>query len=360
MRVQFRRRPTVANPLRRAVGACLAVALACAVPVAAQQGGSSQPAPAVFGESFPAGKFQNINPAAGVADVDLAADFGKRPVILYYWIPRNKRAEKVFGELQERVRQHGDKVALYGVVAVRGDKRAEEAGARAKEIGISVPLLRDDAFQIGGRLAIRTVPSINILDKGGRLRLGNGGSLKQVLEYNMTLADGIDRVAKTGEIGTYGALPRYDATQELIGKKSPDFKAASVSDGIVHRFSNLLHPRKVNVLIFWSVECPHCQVTLPKMAEWLGTNGDGINVVSAARVKNDATRARTREFTRMHGFPFTTLADEQREISEIFNVTATPTVFVIAPDGTIESVLDDGGHHFERDLEAKKKKLLPS
>jgi hypothetical protein len=68
----------------------------------------------------------------------------------------------------------------------------------------------------------------------------------------------------------------------------------------------MLSSTKVNVLAFWSVDCPHCKVSLPKLNEWLKGHQDGMNVIGAARVTDDATKIRTRvlQDQRLHVPPF--------------------------------------------------------
>ena len=100
----------------------------------------------------------------------------------------------------------------------------------------------------------------------------------------------------------------------------------------------MLSPEKLNVLIFWSVDCPHCRKTLPEINTWLKTNSEGVNVISAAMVPNDAVRTKTKEYCDLNGFVFPTLIDDA-EISMLYQVTATPTILLIRPDGVIDSVL---------------------
>lgn len=316
-------------------------------------------APVEFGEPFPAAKLGNANAVAGSpAQVDLANDLGKRAVVLFYWIPKHERSERQLLDAQKRLTGREAKVALYGVVAVGPGLTPETVALRAKEVGIRVPVLADEGFRLGQRLGVQTVPSINVIDRSGRLRLANGGSLVQTVEYKMTVADALERVSTTGELGTYGSLPRYEPAVELVGRPAPDFSAPSVTDGIVYRWSKLVDPAKVNVLVFWSIDCPHCRKTLPEIGEYVRGKPAGVNVVTVARVDNDAMRTKTREFVQLQGLPMTTLADINRAISEPYNVTATPTVFVVGPNGVVESLLPQGAENFASQVEAKKKSVL--
>jgi thiol-disulfide isomerase/thioredoxin len=215
-------------------------------------------------------------------------------------------------------------------------------------------------FKIGQQLQVRHVPSISILDGEGTLRLANAGSLRQPLEYKLDVQGLIARAAAGGSVGTYGQMPRWYPVQEMIGKQCPDFEAPVLGNGEMRRWSAMLDSQKVNVLMFWSVDCPHCRETLPELNEWLKSNSEGINVVGAARVGNDASREKTQEFCEGNGFVFETLVDENRQIMDRFQVVSTPTFVIVGPDGVIDSVVLTGETGLAEKLEAKKKELLGS
>jgi peroxiredoxin len=309
-----------------------------------------------LGEPFPGGTFDNVNPMVEQRKFDLSDSLGKKPVLLMYWIPGNPRADEMFQGIQELVTETGDKVALYGLFIERPGRGVDAAVKSIVELGITVPVLNDLGFRLGQQLRVQSVPNLTIIDSGGVLRLTNGASLQQVLEYKMDLSAAIRRVGDKGTLATYGYLPRYYPAQELIGQRCPDFEAPLLSNSVEQRWSRLIDDTKVNVLIFWSVDCPHCQKTLPELSEWLKENSDGLNVFSAARVTNEATKVKTKEFCDLYGLSFPTLVDQDLEIAELYQVIATPTTIIIKPDGTIEAVLvtDD----IPRVLAEKKRKLL--
>jgi peroxiredoxin len=349
------------------VSICLAVALiamACAEePVEAQAKPPAEPEappPTRFGEPFTAGVMPNVNQQAGGPEqVDLGKVLGTKPVILYYWIAGNPIADRVFQDVQAVVNEAGsDKVALYGVVYQRTERDVKAVADRVVSLDIDVPVLNDVDFQLGKRLRVQSVPNVTIFDAEGRLRLTNGASVKQHLEYKIDLAAAIERVADSGDLTTYGYLSTYFPVKELIGKSCPDFRAPLLSNSVEQSFSSMLADDKVNVLIFWSVDCPHCRHQLPEINAWLKENGAGVNVVSTARVNNEATKVKTKEFCDGHGIVFPTLMDQDNEIAGIFQVTSTPTIVVIRPDGVIDSVLLSSDQDFGKTMEQKKKLFL--
>jgi peroxiredoxin len=332
---------------------CIA-ALGLVAPALAQ--GEKVPA-AAFGAPFPVATFKNLNPSAGGAMFDLATVVGKKPVVFCYWISGHTRSEKMLLDMQALVDEIGtDKVALLAVATERPGREAAAITARAQELGVKIPVLNDVGFVLGQRLVVQTVPNVAMLDSDGTLKLSNGAALIQTVEYKMDLAKVVRRAAETGAVGMYGQLPRYYPVEELVGSKCPDFKAPEVADGIVRRFYSLFDPEEVNVLVFWSVDCPHCKTTMPKINDWLKQNPEGINLISIGNAANDAQKTKTKEFCQFHKFEFPTLVDKDRKLAEMFNVTATPTMLIIRPDGVIDSVVVQG--NFSQAFEKKKKELL--
>ena len=115
---------------------------------------------------------------------------------------------------------------------------------------------------------------------------------------------------------------------------------------------------KVNVLVFWSVDCGHCRVSLPELNAWLKTHHEGFNVISAAGVNSEALKAKTREFCDLNGFVFPTLVDTDLQIAGMFRVTSTPTIVIIRPDGVIDSVLLSADKKIGEKLEKKRAELI--
>lgn len=315
----------------------------------------------VVGEAFPAWTFVNLNSGPGGAPkIDLASTIGKRPVVFAYWIPGNQRSEEILVELQSIADEVGPmRLVLYGVATPPpGSSDASKIRDRVRELKLHVPVLQDDGFRLGQQLSVKKVPHISALDSKGHLRMVGAASLKQTLEYKMTLSDAIARLAETGSIGSYGRLPEYFPAVEMVGEACPEFEAPAISDGKVQRWSGLFDASSLNVLIFWSVDCQHCRKSLPEINDWLRKNGDGINVVSAARVTSEADEKKTREFCAEQGFVFRTVADRGGNLGAQFQVTSTPTAFIVGPGGVIDSVLLSGAVDFGKTFARKRLELL--
>ena len=325
--------------------------------VVAQQLESVPPLPP--GQPFPAESFNNVNARGdGPATIDLAQYSGKKPFILHYWIPGNRRSEQVLLELEALVAELSDSIALFGVAVPRPGLEVEKIRQRSHDLGLQVPVLEDNGFRIGQRLRVSSVPNISIIDRQGRLRLTNGGSLQQVLGYELDLAKAIRRTAATGKLMTHGYLDKYFPVHELEGEMSPDFKAPQLPDNVEQRWHSLIDSDKINVLIFWSVNCPHCRESLPEISDWVAEHPESINVVSCASVDNEMARAKTSEFCELNDFSFKTLFDKDSRIGDLYKITSTPTIVIVGPDGVVDSVILSGHADFGQTIEQKKRELL--
>lgn len=358
------------GPLDRGVALSAALLLAGVAgyaqsnpPAAPPRPGLAPVAPAEFGAPFPAAKFANLNASPGQpASIDLASILGKKPIVFVYWMANNARSEKVLGETAAAVDKLGankEKIALLSVAAPPpGSTDTGPIKQRIAALKLGVPCLYDEGFRLLQEMGVQSVPFIAIVDRSGAYRMANGGSLKQTLEYKMDVEAAIRRVASTGQLGTYGPLSQYYPATEMVGSKYVDFTAPSVSDGTSKTFSSIFAPNKVNVLVFWSVDCPHCKAAMPKLNDWLKTHPKGINVVSAARVTDDAVKARTAEYCKLNGFVFPTLVDKDMQVGALYQVISTPTLVVIRPDGVIDSVLLSGETDLGQALAVKEQQIL--
>jgi thiol-disulfide isomerase/thioredoxin len=316
--------------------------------------------PVEFGSPFPTGVYPNLNAGpGGMEKIDLKDVVGKIPVVFCYFIAGEARSESVFQEVQALVESLGrQKVVLYGITTPTGAMDVQKLRERLRELKVQVPVLHDEGPRLGFQLGVLRVPAIAILDREGRLRLANGGSLKQTLEYKLDLGDAVRRVAETGQLGTYGMLPMYYPAVEMTGKKCPDFEAPLVGAGGDRSLASLFASDKINVLIFWAQDCPHCRKSLPAIETWYSAHPDGFNILTAAKVSNDATRIKTEEFLKEQHITLPTFIDQDLKVGQQYLVSSTPTIFVVRPDGVIDSVLLSGEMDYGAAFEASRKRLL--
>lgn len=115
------------------------------------------------------------------------------------------------------------------------------------------------------------------------------------------------------------------------GNTAPHFSLKAL-DGKRYSLDSLL-ARGPLVLAFFKISCPVCQFTFPflqRIAEpFAGKNASVIGV------SQDNARD-TKEFNQEYGITFPTLLDDAGyPASNAYGLTNVPTIFLIAPDGTV-------------------------
>jgi peroxiredoxin len=88
------------------------------------------------------------------------------------------------------------------------------------------------------------------------------------------------------------------------------------------------------VAAFFKVSCPTCQFTFPFLQRLFQTYGSD-HATFLAISQDDA--GDTREFCAEYGLGFTALVDEEGyPVSNEYGLTNVPTIYLIAPNGTVE------------------------
>lgn len=122
-------------------------------------------------------------------------------------------------------------------------------------------------------------------------------------------------------------------TTVLDGQRAPDFMLAGANG---QRFSLSEALRKGPVVAaFFKISCPVCQFTLPFLERlYKAYGGDRITFLG---ISQDDGRD-TKEFCEEYGVSFPAPSDGQGyPVSNTYGLTNVPTVFLIAPDGTVKA-----------------------
>ncbi len=121
-------------------------------------------------------------------------------------------------------------------------------------------------------------------------------------------------------------------TNTGAGNKAPHFSLKAL-DGKQYSLDSLL-TRGPLVLAFFKISCPVCQFTFPFLQR-IAQHFAGKNA-SLVGVSQDNARD-TKEFNQQYGVTFPTLLDDAGyPASNAYGLTNVPTIFLIAPDGTVK------------------------
>jgi len=138
------------------------------------------------------------------------------------------------------------------------------------------------------------------------------------------------------------------------GAKAPAVKLPTVSGGTFELAEAL--KRGPVALAFFKVSCPVCQMTFPYLERLYRANAaSNLQIVG---VSQDSKRD-TESFMKEYGITFPMALEETNRfaVSNAYGMTSVPTVFVIAPNGVIET---SSVGWSKQDIEALNQKMAQS
>ena len=138
------------------------------------------------------------------------------------------------------------------------------------------------------------------------------------------------------------------------GAKAPPVKLPTVS-GATFELAEALQRGPV-ALAFFKVSCPVCQLAFPYLERLYRANAG--SKVQLTGVSQDPKRD-TESFMKEYGITFPMALEETSKyaVSNAYGLTNVPTIFVITPDGTVES---SSVGWYRQDIEALNQKMAQS
>ena len=140
----------------------------------------------------------------------------------------------------------------------------------------------------------------------------------------------------------------------LLEEPAPDFTLKDL-EGEEWSLSEL--KGKVVVINFWATWCPPCRAEMPMIQTvYREYREQGLEVLSIDVRESEKT---VRKFIEENGVDFPILMDEEGEVSELYNISAFPTTFVIDTRGVVKKVYVGLDPFFHSTLTGMIKALLP-
>ena len=147
------------------------------------------------------------------------------------------------------------------------------------------------------------------------------------------------------------SVERYELYKSLsIGQPAPDISWETEDIGVTTAMSlSTLGPSEKYLVFFWSSTCSHCLKEIPELKKFLDSSEECNLQVLAVGLEDHSQRwkkeiANYPEFTHILG-----LGKWENEIGKRYNISSTPTYFVLDADKKIMAKPED--------LEALKKVL---
>ena len=122
----------------------------------------------------------------------------------------------------------------------------------------------------------------------------------------------------------------------VVGTPAPVFSLVTVS-GETLQLSDLLAGRKPVLLLFADPGCGPCTALFPEVGRWQRDYAEKLTLAVISRGSREANQSKVAA----HGLE-RVLLQQDREVQTAYQVTGTPSLVLIRPDGTIGSRLAQG------------------
>jgi peroxiredoxin len=121
---------------------------------------------------------------------------------------------------------------------------------------------------------------------------------------------------------------KLEAQKMRIGTEVPDF---TLNDPDGHPVTLSKETKVINLIIFWASWCPHCNEMLPLIKTWYSQIPENeLQVFAISLDHSKANWQKAVELARMEEFyNLSDLMEWDGEVTESYNVYATPTMFLI-------------------------------
>jgi peroxiredoxin/uncharacterized membrane protein YphA (DoxX/SURF4 family) len=122
-----------------------------------------------------------------------------------------------------------------------------------------------------------------------------------------------------------------------VGTPAPAFELPGLDGERVSLSALRDHTQDELLLVFSDPACGPCSALMPQVADWQRERPGGLRTILVSRGAAEANRAHAVE----HGLT-DILIQTDREVSESFSASATPSAVVLAADGTVASAVHAG------------------
>lgn len=178
------------------------------------------------------------------------------------------------------------------------------------------------ALAVLGVLAVQGMLLLNLLRQNGRL-----------LMRVQALEEGLGSSTATSPNGGVATQPSVGLP---IGSTAPDFELPGLH-GETLTLESLRTSGKPVMLLFTDPNCGPCTAMLPEIRRWQKEHADELTITLVSQGTLAENRAKTTE-QGLRGI----LIQQDEEVSEAYEVEATPSAVLVRPDGTIGSQIYEG------------------
>ncbi|MBI1825538.1 MAG: redoxin domain-containing protein [Planctomycetes bacterium] len=216
----------------------------------------------------------------------------------------------------------------------------DEAKDKLKELGWHGELARDMDNKVGPLMGLNGFPTMAVVSKSGRLEAINVGNIPDL----ETKVKGQLEALVAGkpippEFASAPQMPSAPSGPDaLAGKLAPSFELA-MADG--KKVTNAdVNSSSATVLNFFAVNCPHCQMQIPKLESirkaYAAKGVRFINVQETMGPKPPTDEELAKKMSDL-GWGGELAKDPQNLIGPKFNANGFPTMIVLGKSGKVEA-----------------------
>ncbi len=173
-----------------------------------------------------------------------------------------------------------------------------------------------------GVLAVQSLLLLNLIKQNGRL-----------LMRVDALESGLGGGAATSPNGSVATQPSPGLP---IGATAPEFELPGLH-GETLTLESLRASGKPVMLLFTDANCASCTAMLPEIRRWQKEHAEELTISLVSQGTIEENRAKSTE----HGLRGV-LMEQDWEVSEAYEVEASPSAVLVRPDGTIGSPVHEG------------------
>jgi thiol-disulfide isomerase/thioredoxin len=153
-------------------------------------------------------------------------------------------------------------------------------------------------------------------------------------------------------------LVKYYPANDLVGLPYTDLELPDHLTGQPVRFGDHHEPGKLLAVLYWSPRCPYSRQAMPSLVAAHRTYAPRFfNMISVVR---DGTPEEIQERVAAFQVKFPILADRDKQFTTLYRVVSTPTLVIIGPDGTVDSVYTSGKVNYLPVIWARVNSLIVS
>ena len=287
--------------------------------------------------------------------VDFADLFGKKPVLVFYWLPESEESKtelKTFSRWCAKRRN----LACYAATRVKGDEDLPKIRAALETLGVAIPTLLDRDFKVALSFGIDTVPRYSLVDRAGKLRVINVSALDEPMDVKgTTIAELADKTRSGVRIKTSYGEGRRDNPFSMVGKPAPDFSLKSVDGKPAKSLKDCASKR--TLIVFWRYDCPHCRKELPKISAYYKKHQSDVEVLAVTSCGDAKRLQATQKYIAEEKFAFAGINDAEHKVMEAYRITGFPTMVLVDGNGVIRDVKIGEMKEFDKSMDRALSKL---